>query len=94
MEDKKGRISKEGMRVSCEDQAAGSNPASGFCCVCGHRLSSHIDEQEWWRCHSLDAAAYQCECRLLKEDNWGKNQLSDFDLGTRIERSRKELGLG
>jgi len=38
------------------------------CCICGHPLNSHIDEGEGWRCHSLDASFYQCECWLRKHE--------------------------
>ncbi len=37
-----------------------------ICCICGHRLDEHIEEEKWWRCHSLSLDYYQCECRLLK----------------------------
>lgn len=43
------------------------------CCVCGHDLDWHIDEEKWWRCHLLGADYYQCECRLLKIHGRKKN---------------------
>jgi hypothetical protein len=50
----------------------------GVCCVCGHRLSSHVyephkvdrrdgtfeDNGSGWRCHQLSVDGCQCECWL------------------------------
>lgn len=40
----------------------------GVCCVCHHPLKNHFNEKhitgEVFRCHSLAADFYQCECRL------------------------------
>lgn len=37
------------------------------CIVCWHELDRHIEEDRWWRCHSLGPDMSQCECRCLKE---------------------------
>jgi len=63
-----------------------------ICCVCGHSLSTHIDEKEWWRCHSLGADAYQCECRLVKLSDDSK--LIDYDLKHRVDDHLKEFREG
>lgn len=50
-----------------------SDELEGICCVCGHRLSNHLDEGNGWRCHSLGPDYYQCECWLRRDrtDNEG-----------------------
>lgn len=64
----------------------------GICCVCGHKLSSHIDEDNGWRCHSLGPDAYQCEC-FLRKDRAGKEGINYYDLKIRtakmVEESRE-----
>ena len=64
----------------------------GICCVCGHQLSSHVDEDKYWRCHSLSKDVYQCECRLVKETDIDK--LQDFDLKKRMLKHREEFKEG
>lgn len=71
------------------------NDNHGICCVCGHRLDRHIDEGEWWRCHSLGPDSYQCECRLLKhlDEEYGlpNEGIEGYDLGKRIDEVIAEL---
>ena len=64
----------------------------GICCICGHKLSAHVDEDEYWRCHLLAQDVYQCECRLVKETDIDK--LEDFDLKKRMLKHRKEFEEG
>ena len=68
------------------------NIPEGICCVCGHKLSSHINENEYWRCHSLSKDCYQCECRLMKVEETDK--LEDYDLKLRMLKHRKEFAEG
>lgn len=37
-----------------------------LCCVCGHPLDSHIEEQAVWRCQIVGGDGFQCECGLNK----------------------------
>jgi len=62
----------------------------GTCCVCGHALSSHIDEGELWRCHSLGPDTYQCEC-ILRKNKAGDEGIAYYDLGLREEEAIAEL---
>ena len=57
------------------------------CCVCGHLLFHHIDEGDYWRCHTLGRDAYQCECRLLKK----VGDLEFFNLDSRIIQRLNDL---
>jgi len=61
----------------------------GICCVCHHPLANHIDEGKWWRCHSLGADFYQCECRLQE---YGDKDY--YDLGKRIKEQLEDLKNG
>jgi len=67
--------------------------SEGICCVCGHKLSNHIDEGNGWRCHSLGHDAFQCECYLRKDrDTFSDDKgLDYYDLKKRIKESLKEL---
>ena len=66
---------------------------AGTCCVCGHPLSTHINEDNgMFRCHSLGKDIYQCECRLVKF--YENDKLDDFDLKGRMEKHRKEFKEG
>lgn len=56
------------------------------CCVCGHPLSSHIDEGDGWRCHSLAQDFFQCECFLRKGRYDGNDELQAYDLKSRLKR--------
>lgn len=58
------------------------------CCVCGHPLSSHIDEGNGWRCHSLGGDGYQCECWLRKAH---ANDKEYYNIEERIKEMSKEL---
>ena len=71
------------------------NENYGICCVCGHSLNSHIDEGDFYRCHSLGSDTYQCECRLIKHDDFCEDTFSIdyYDLGKRVDEVLKELGL-
>jgi len=60
----------------------------GVCCVCGHKLSLHIDEGDGWQCHALDASGYQCECWLRK--HCFHPTLDSYDLKKRRD-SNEEL---
>jgi len=59
-----------------------------ICCVCGHSLSSHIDEGEYWRCHAIGSDGSQCECRLLKSVS---DDIQFWNLRKRVEENLKEL---
>jgi len=59
------------------------------CCVCGHKLSSHIDEGKYWRCHAIGPDGYQCECRLLKDV--AENDILFYALELRIEEAVQEF---
>jgi hypothetical protein len=61
------------------------------CCVCHHDLGDHIDEGNIWRCHSLGADGYQCECALRK-DRTEKN-ISFYDLARRAKEQVDEVKL-
>jgi uncharacterized radical SAM superfamily Fe-S cluster-containing enzyme len=62
----------------------------GTCCVCGHSLKSHIDEETGWRCHSVATAdSYQCEC-FLRKDRAEKN-IEYYDLKRRIEENPDQI---
>ena len=40
------------------------------CKVCGHKMSSHVDEGDFLRCHSiLTVDNYQCECLRKKPES-------------------------
>jgi len=62
------------------------------CCVCGHKLSTHIDEGDGWRCHSLSSDAYQCECYLRKDRADG--DISYYSLERRVNQHKKEFEEG
>ena len=62
----------------------------GKCCVCLHQLTGlHIDEGNYFRCHSIRTIdGNQCECRLDKENGYAPftpRSLEEFDLGKRIK---------
>lgn len=59
------------------------------CCVCHHDLDTHIDEGDFWRCHSLGADAYQCECILQKHK--AKDDISFYDLARRAKEQMEDL---
>lgn len=59
------------------------------CCVCGHGLSSHIDEDYGWRCHSLGPDGFQCECYLRKVRGEGDKKF--YSLARRTAEMKKEL---
>jgi hypothetical protein len=61
----------------------------GKCCVCHHDLDIHIDEEDVWRCHSLGADGYQCECALRK--NRAEADISYYDLSKRAEENFEDL---
>lgn len=61
------------------------NVPDGICCVCGDKLSSHIDEGDGWRCHSISVDGCQCECYLRKGRAQG--DINYYDLKKRIEQS-------
>ena len=55
----------------------------GVCCVCGHRLSDHVDEDVVWRCHALSPLdGYQCEC-VLRKDRAEDEGISYYNLEKR-----------
>lgn len=62
----------------------------GTCVVCGHKLNSHIDENEIWRCHSLGVDGFQCECALRKSRTID-NKIEYFDTYMRFEQMLNEL---
>ena len=65
-----------------------------ICCVCHHDLDVHIDEKDVWRCHSLGADGYQCECALRKnrtDDNISDDNISYYDLAKRSKKQLEEL---
>ena len=69
-----------------------NNDRESICCVCGHPLSYHFDEGKWWRCHGLGQDAYQCECRLFKDEEWGiEPKLEDYDLDKRVQKQIEDL---
>jgi len=59
-----------------------------ICCVCGHELDMHIDEDDGWRCHSLAGDGYQCECWLRKGRYKG---IKGYSLGVRTREHTEEL---
>lgn len=73
------------------------------CIVCGHKISSHIDEGDGWRCHSiLTYDLNQCECFLRKsnrtlkeysipESKWNEQFLLKSEVKERIIKSIKEI---
>ena len=64
-----------------------------YCCVCGHKLSSHLKEEGGWRCHSLATIdGYQCEC-FLRDDIVGEEGLSYYDAIERKRQREKELDM-
>ncbi len=60
------------------------------CCVCIHDLVYHIDEGSVWRCHSLGADGYQCECALRKKI---AKHISFYDLAMRAKEQVDDLKL-
>ncbi len=60
-----------------------------ICCVCNHDLDYHIDEKDIWRCHSLGADGWQCEC-ILRKDR-AENNKSYYDLERRVKEQIEEL---
>ncbi len=67
----------------------------GKCCVCHHNLITHIDEGNGWRCHSIGADLYQCEC-FLRKGRLGKERsnLHYYDLGLRRREHLREFKEG
>jgi len=63
----------------------------GTCCVCGHPLSLHVDEGEYWRCHALGGDGPQCECRLLKNPGLGEVPLEFYEYERRLEEFTREM---
>mgnify|MGYP000271124366 CR=1 FL=1 len=63
------------------------------CVVCGHPLSAHIDEGEYWRCHCLGPDLYQCECHLPKE-RAGEEGILYYALELRIKKKIEEIKEG
>ena len=63
-----------------------------ICCCCGHKLGSHLDEGDGWRCHSLGSDFYQCECFLRK--NRYEEGLKGYDLKARIKQHIREFKEG
>ena len=61
-----------------------------ICCVCGHNLKNHIDEESVWRCHSLGQDFYQCECALRKDR--AMRARAYYDLKRRIKKQVEETG--
>jgi len=59
------------------------------CCVCGHSLLDHIDEDYGWRCHRLGKDGYQCECYLRKVRGEGDKKF--YSLSRRVAEMKKEL---
>lgn len=60
-----------------------------ICCLCIHKLSSHIDEGDGWRCHSLGQDAFQCECFLRKDR--AENNIQYYNLKKRKNEMLKEI---
>jgi hypothetical protein len=61
-----------------------------ICCVCNHKLSTHIDEDSGWRCHSIATIdSYQCECFLRKDR--AENNIEYYDLKRRIEENPDQI---
>jgi hypothetical protein len=60
-----------------------------FCCVCHHRLDTHIDEGAGWRCHALGGDGYQCECWLRKDR--AEDDISYYDFEERMKEHLSEL---
>ena len=59
----------------------------GVCCCCGHKLSTHIDEGDGFRCHSLGQDCFQCEC-FLRKGRYAS--IEGYDLKKRLRRYIKE----
>lgn len=68
------------------------NEGEDICCVCGHKLSAHIDEGDGWRCHALGPDAYQCECFLRKDRVEGN--ITEYSLEQRTAQHKKEYDEG
>lgn len=64
---------------------------AGKCCVCHHDLDTHIDEGNFWRCHSLGVDFYQCECILSKHK--AKDDISFFDLAKRAREQMEDSAI-
>ena len=70
-----------------------SNPEeelTDICVVCHHPLANHIDEERWWRCHSLGSDLYQCECRLQKFNE----EIEQYSLKKRSDKHLQEFKEG
>lgn len=64
----------------------------GRCCVCGHPLSTHVEEEGGWRCHCVSVDGYQCECWLRKNrDATGGEDISYYDLARRIQENPESI---
>jgi hypothetical protein len=69
----------------------------GICCVCGHKLSSHVFEGDGWRCHQLSVDGCQCECYLRQagtDTEQGASmefQRNFYDLRKRCKESKSTL---
>lgn len=59
----------------------------GICIVCGHKLSSHVEELRRYRCHSLGPDGLQCECNLYRIHMLIDKPvpLDEYDLKKRME---------
>ena len=74
-----------------QEARLGIEELDGICCVCGHKLSSHVDEKDWWRCHSiLTPDMSQCECRLLK-DGVEEDGIGYYDTGKRVREAMRDV---
>ena len=87
----KGQDEKEDImeEVIKEDFQKFIELGKNMCCVCHHDLDVHIDEKDVWRCHSLGADGYQCECTLRK--NRTDYNISYYDLAKRSKKQLEEL---
>ena len=61
-----------------------------ICCICGHTLHEHFEEEKWFRCHAIGTDCYQCECRIIKDL---ETPLEDYDYIKRKFNHIKELTL-
>jgi hypothetical protein len=64
-------------------------PKDEICCCCLHNITSHLDEGDGWRCHSLGQDAFQCECFLRKDK--AENDVQYYNLEKRKIQMLKEI---
>ena len=61
------------------------------CPNCSHDLTSHVEEGQWHRCHSIQTPDLtQCECRIYKQELF-KEDFSKKCLAKKLNLKERNL---